>query len=169
VSWLQVLTVFLRAAFLSINGSTTLALLKQDLVDRMGILSPQAFTTGVAVGSVSPGPLGYGCIALGFMVDGWRGAIVAAVTSWLPGFLSIPLRAAYRKLEGRPWVSGLTWGVASSGTGLLVAMTASLTISSVESWKEGAVAGGALILLFLRVPAAVVLALAAALGVLFLR
>ena len=126
MTWSEVLSVFLRAAFLSVNGSTTLALLEQDLVKRLRVLSPADFTTGVAVGAASPGPLGYGCIALGFLADGWRGALVATLTSWLPAFLAIPLRLFYRKLEGKPWMGGLSWGIAASGTGLLFAMVANL-------------------------------------------
>jgi chromate transporter len=92
MTWPDLLIVFLRAAFLSANGGTTLALLEQDLVQRLRVLSPADFSTGVAVGAATPGPFGYGCIALGFLADGWRGALVATLTSWLPAFLSIPLR-----------------------------------------------------------------------------
>jgi chromate transport protein ChrA len=83
MTWLEALSVFLRAAFLSVNGSTTLALLQQDLVGRLGILTPAEFSLGVSVGAASPGPLGYGCIALGYLADGWRGALLAMFTSWL--------------------------------------------------------------------------------------
>ena len=169
MNWGRVLLVFLRAAFLSVNGSTTLALLEEDLVERLHVLSPADFATGVAVGSVSPGPLGYGCIALGFLADGWRGALVATFTSWLPAFLAIPLRAGFRKLEGRAWLTGATWGIAAAGTGLLLAMTVSMAIGSVQDWKDIALGLCVLALLFLRAPAAVVLALAALIGVLFLR
>jgi chromate transporter len=169
VSWEEVLVVFLRAAFLSVNGSTTLALLKQDLVDRLGVLTAADFATGVAVGAVSPGPLGYGCIALGFLADGWRGAVVATVTSWMPAFLSLPLHAFYRRLKDRPWITGVTWGVAAAGTGLLFAMVATLSIDAFRSWKEAAVGIAVLVLLARGVSAPTALALAAVSGALFLR
>lgn len=169
MSWGTLLLVFLRAAFLSINGSTTLALLKDDLVDRLHVLSPQDFATGVVIGSASPGPLGYGCIALGFLADGWRGALVAAFTSWMPAFLAVPLRAWQRKLADRPWVAGLTWGVGAAGTGLLLAMVAALLKSSVHDWRDVLIAAGVLVLLFRRVPMWAVLAIAAAAGAVFLH
>jgi chromate transport protein ChrA len=169
MSWGEVLTVFLRAAFFSVNGSTTLALLEQDLVKRLHVLSPPDFATGVAIGATSPGPFGYGCIAVGFLADGWRGAFVATFTSWLPALLSLPLRAAYRHLEGRPWIGGVTWGVAAAGTGLLAAMVISLASSTVTGWPEAALAVGVLLLLSRRLPIPLVLMLAAAAGALFLR
>lgn len=169
MSWPELLRVFLRAAFLSFNGGTTLALLEQDLVQRLHVLTPAAFATGVAVGAASPGPFGYGCIALGFLVDGWRGALVATFTSWLPAFLSIPLRTAYRKLEERPWVGGLTWGVAAGGTGMLVTLALTLTVRAVSGWREALLAGVVLWLLFRRVPAPIALAVAAAVGTFLLR
>jgi chromate transporter len=168
MSGAEVLAVFLRAAFLSTNGGTTLALLEEDLVKRLHVLSPSDFALGVAVGAASPGPFGYGCIALGFLADGWRGALVATFTSWLPAFFSIPLRAGYRQLEGRPWVRGLTWGVASSGTGLLLGLAVTLTTSAVIGWREAVLGALVLWLLFRRLPAPVTLLLAGLAGALFL-
>jgi chromate transporter len=165
----QVLAVFLRAAFLSVNGGTTLALLQEDLVQRLHVLSPSDFAVGVAVGAASPGPFGYGCIALGFLADGWRGAVVATLTSWLPAFLSIPLRAGYRRLEGRAWLAGMTWGVAATGTGLLVSLALSLTLQSLAGWREAVIGAVALALLSRRLPAPVILALTGAAGALLLK
>ena len=169
MSGAEVLVVFVRAAFLSTNGGTTLALLEGDLVKRLHVLSPADFALGVAVGAASPGPFGYGCIALGFLADGWRGALVATFTSWLPAFLSIPLRAGYRQLEHRFWVRGLTWGVAASGTGLLLGLVATLTASAVIGWREALLAAFVLLLLFRRLSAPVALLLAGLAGALFLR
>jgi chromate transporter len=152
-----------------VNGGTTLALLQQDLVQRLHVLTPSEFAVGVAVGAASPGPFGYGCIALGFLADGWRGALVATFTSWLPAFLSIPLRAGYRRLEGRAWLAGLTWGVAAAGTGLLVSLAVNLTVHSLAGWPEAALGAAVLALLSRRLPAPVVLTLAGAAGALFLR
>jgi chromate transporter len=169
MSGAQVLVVFLRAAFLSVNGGMTLALLEEDLVKRLHVLSPSDFAVGVAVGAASPGPFGYGCIALGFLADGWRGALVATFTSWLPAFLSIPLRAGYRRLEDHPWIEGLTWGIAASGTGLLLELTVTLTTRSVTGGRELVLAAILLLLLFRRLPALHVLLVAALAGALFLR
>jgi len=169
MSGAEVWAVFLRAAFLSTNGGTTLALLEEDLVKRLHMLAPADFAVGVAVGAASPGPFGYGCIALGFLADGWRGALVATFTSWLPAFLSIPLRAGYRQLEDRSWIRGLTWGIAASGTGLLLALAVTLTTQSVTGWPELVLGAVLLLLLFRRLSAPVVLLLAALAGALFLR
>jgi chromate transporter len=169
MTWEQVLVVFLRAAFLSVNGSTTLALLKEDLVDRLRVLTPADFATGVAVGAATPGPLGYGCIALGYLADGWRGALVATFTSWLPTFLVLPLHAFYRRLEGKPWIGGAHWGVGAAGTGLLVALVLSLAAGSMAGWREALFGVVAFVLMFRGAPAPLVLALAAGAGALWLR
>jgi chromate transporter len=169
MTWGELLTVFLRAAFLSVNGGTTLALLEQDLVHRLHVLSPSEFSTGVAVGAASPGPFGYGCIALGFLADGWRGALVATFSSWLPAFLAIPLRSLHRRLETTRWISGLTWGVAAGGTGLLLAMTANLTVDALRGWREVVLGALLLLLLLRRRPASLALLAAALAGALFMR
>lgn len=164
MSWAELLTVFLRAAFLSVNGGTTLALLEQDLVQRLRVLSPTDFSTGVAVGAATPGPFGYGSIALGFLADGWRGALVATFTSWLPAFLALPLRTAQRRLETARWMAGMTWGVAAGGAALLAALTLDQAIGSLPGWHEAALCGVLVLLLFRRVPAPLVLGLSALLG-----
>jgi chromate transporter len=169
VSWGDLLTVFLRAAFLSVNGSTTIALLKEDLVDRLRVLNEAQFATGFVIGSVSPGPYGFGAIAMGFLADGWRGALVATFTSWLPSFLVIPLRAGYQRLEGKPWMAGMTWGVAGAGAGLLIALTVGLARTTIMSFREATVTAIVLALLAARVPIAGAIAAGALLGAIFLR
>lgn len=169
MSWGEVLVVFLRAAFLSTSGNAVLALLEQDLVARLHILTRSQFALGVAVGAATPGPLGYGCIALGFLADGWRGAIVATLTSWLPPLLAIPIRTGLRRLEGRRWMSGVLWGLQSAGAGLLLALAAGMTRDAVTGWREGLLAAVSLALLFRKVHPGVVLAVAAGIGALWLR
>lgn len=169
MSGFELAVVFLRASFMSFSGGALLALLEQDLVRRLHVLSPAEFATGVAVGAASPGPLGYGCIALGFLVAGWPGALLATVASWLPAFLALPLRAVYRRLEERPWVRGLTWGVSAAGTGLLGALALGLTVRSMTGWREAVLGAIVLLLLLRRLPAPAAVGLAAAAGALFLR
>jgi chromate transporter len=169
MSGIDLAVVFLRDSFLGINGSTLIALLEQDLVQRLHALSPGDFSTGVAVGAASPGPFGYACIALGFLAAGWPGALVATFASWLPAFLALPLRAVYRRLERQPWVDGLTWGVSAAGTGLLITLALGLTARSVTGWREATLGVILLLLLFRRLPVPAVVALAAAGGALFLR
>lgn len=164
----ELVIVFLKAAFLSVNGSTTLALLKGDLVDRLHVLDAQTYATAVAIGSSSPGPLGYGAIALGFFAAGWGGALLAAFTSWMPAFLSLPLHAFYGKLEKQPWLAGVTWGVGAAGTGLLVSMIAGLSISTLSGWKELLLASAALVLLTRKTSPVTVLLLAGIGGAIFL-
>ena len=108
-------------------------------------------------------------VAKRFLADGWRGALVATFTSWLPAFLSIPLRAGYRRLEARPWLGGLTWGVAAAGTGLLMSLAVSLTVHSLTGWREVMLGIITLVLLFRRLPSPVILAIAGLAGALFLR
>lgn len=169
MTWDQVLLTFLRAAFLSSNGSTTLTVLEEDLVQHLKVLTRSDFALGTAIGAATPGPLGFGCIALGFLADGWRGAIVATLTSWLPALLAIPLHWWVRRLEGRPWFSGMMWGLTAGGAGLLLAMTVGMGEQSLRGWRELLIAGIALALVWRRAHAAVVIAASALLGVLLFR
>jgi len=169
LSWLEVISVFLGAAFLSVNGSTTLALLEEDLVRRFRLLDPQQFATGVSIGAASPGPFGWGSISLGFLADGWRGALVALFTSWIPAFLAIPLRAGYRRLEAFPWMAGAGWGVGAAGSGLFVGMAYSLAETGVSTPIQAAITGVALLALLFGASPLLVLLLAAGAGGILLQ
>jgi len=169
MTWGEVWVVFLRAAFFSTSGNAVLALLEQDLVVRLHVLSRSQFALGVAVGAATPGPLGYGCIALGFLADGWRGAIIATVTSWMPSLLAIPVRSGMRLLEGRRWMSGVLWGLQSAGAGLLLALASGMARATILGWREALLAAASLALLFRRIHPGVVLALAAVAGAMWLR
>jgi chromate transporter len=168
MSGTELVLVFLKAAFLSVNGSTTLALLKSDLVDRLGVLDAQTYATAVAIGSSSPGPLGYGAIALGFFAAGWAGALLAALTSWMPAFLSLPIHAFYGKLEKQPWLAGLTWGVGAAGTGLLVGMIVDLGVDALTGWKAPVLAGISLLFLMRKASPVTVLLAAGVVGAIVL-
>lgn len=164
----DLVVAFLKAAFLSVNGSTTLALLKGDLVDRLHLLDAQTYATAVAIGSSTPGPLGYAAIALGFFAAGWAGALVAVFTSWLPAFLSLPLYSLYGKFEKRPWITGVTWGVGAAGTGLLMSLVVGLTVTSLTGWKEALLAAISLWLLTRKISPVLVLLASGVVGALLL-
>ena len=84
------------------SGYVLLAFLDADLVQRFGWLTQGQLLDAVVVGQVTPGPVFTTATFVGYVLQGWRGALVATVGIFLPAFvfvgLSIKLVAQLRQL-----------------------------------------------------------------------
>lgn len=102
VSLLTLFLTFLKiGAVVFGSGYVLLAFLRTDLVDRLHWLTEPQLLDAVAVGQVTPGPVFTTATFIGYVVGGVRGAIVATVGIFLPGFLLVavtrPLIARLRR------------------------------------------------------------------------
>ncbi|GAB2955144.1 chromate efflux transporter [Hymenobacter coalescens] len=83
------------------SGYVLLAFLEADLVQRLHWLREAQLLDAVVVGQVTPGPVFTTATFIGYVLSGWRGALVATVGIFLPAFvfvgLSIPLLARLRR------------------------------------------------------------------------
>ena len=68
------------------SGYVLLAFLKADLVDRLHWISVQQLLDAVTAGQMTPGPVFATSTFIGFLLDGWSGAMVATVAVFLPSF-----------------------------------------------------------------------------------
>lgn len=163
---LEYFWLFLKASLLSTGGSGNLPFLHQDLLG-LGWAAEADFLTAIAVGQISPGPSGLWSISLGYLTYGWPGAILALIALSLPPLLILGVSAFYNRVEKRPSVQDFMRGLSLGIIGLTFAITLGLARSSVVDLPTLLIALGALgLALSKRVPAIVVLALAALAGVL---
>lgn len=127
MSGFELFLIFLKASLLSSGGLQALPLLQEDLIVQRGLLSYGDFATGVAIGRITPGPNGLFVLTIGYYVGGFAGAIASGLGILLPPFLAIALVRAHRRLANRPWVEGMTRGIAAASVGVLVALGYSFT------------------------------------------
>jgi chromate transporter len=71
------------------SGYVLLAFLRSDFVGRLHWLTEQQVLDSVAVGQVTPGPVFTTATFIGYILGGVRGATVATVAIFLPGFLFV--------------------------------------------------------------------------------
>lgn len=163
VLFLQVL----KASLLSTGGLGNAPSLHADLV-RTGILDERAFSSALAVGQLSPGPNGMWTVALGYSVAGILGALAGFVAILLPPFAVLGVEALVRRAGEHPGVEGFVWGL-----GITVAGTSGATMLLIvrgegAPFETVALALGALAVgLWGRLPAVVVLLIAAAIGLIW--
>ena len=162
---LALLWVMLKASLLSTGGGN-IPILHQELIAR-GWTSEEQFAEALAIGQVSPGPTGLWVIAMGYLMDGVRGALLALVAITLPPMLVLVVYWFYQRHGGHPAMGGFVRGLTLAVAGILLTVLAGLMISSGVELRSVAVLLGALALGATRkVPVVVVLVLAATAGIL---
>jgi chromate transporter len=156
--------LFLKASLFSTGGLGNLPFLHQDLLG-LGWAVESDFVTAIAVGQLSPGPTGLWSISLGYLTYGWLGAALALGALSLPPLLVLGVNAFYNRIErlkpAQDFMRGLSLGI----IGLTLAVTFGLARSSVVDLRGLLIALGALALALSRkVPAILIIALAAVIG-----
>jgi chromate transporter len=166
MNWLLFFWLFLKASLLSTGGLGNLPFLHKDLL-ALGWAHEADFVTALAVGQVSPGPTGLWSISLGYLTYGWAGAGLALLALTLPPLLILVVAVFYSRLETQPAVQDFTRGLGLGIVGLTLAVAYSLAGAAIIDWRGVVIALAALgMAVSKRIPAILILALAAAAGVL---
>jgi chromate transporter len=113
------------------SGYVLLAFLRAEFVDRLHWLTEKQLIDSVAVGQFTPGPVFTTATFIGYLLAGLRGAVVATVGIFLPGFLLVALSGP---LIGKIRKSAIA-GAALDGV-----IIGSLALMAVVAWQLARVA-----------------------------
>lgn len=158
--------IMLKAALLSTTGTGNLPIVHQDLLAR-GWATDRQFAESLAIGQISPGPTGLWVLSLGYLVGGWRGAILTVVAISLPPLLVLfVVHGLYRRFGHHPATQGFVRGLGLAVVGVFLIVLSRIMSTAGWDLTNLAIAAGALALgAMRRVPVVVILILAAATGV----
>lgn len=110
------------------SGYVLLAFLRSEFIERLHWLTERQLIDAVAVGQFTPGPLFTTATFIGYIVAGWRGALVATVGIFLPGFVLVAvLGPLMPRLRRAPLVAAALDGV----------VAASIALMAVVAWQLG--------------------------------
>lgn len=148
------------------SGYVLLAFLQTEFVEHLRWLTDKQLMDAVAVGQFTPGPVFTTATFIGYVVAGWRGAAVATVGIFLPGFVLVAVSGPLIPRLRRSAVAGATLdGVVAGSLALMAIVTWQLGKASIVDWKTLAIFGVSLAaLLRFRVNSAWVIAAAAIVG-----
>ncbi len=111
--------LFLKASLFSTGGLSNLPSLRQDLTARHWAIDTD-FGHAVVIGQLSPGPTGLWVVSLGYLTNGYLGAVLALVAIIIPAMLVLIISAGYARIAQWRWIQGGMRGVSLAVVGILL-------------------------------------------------
>jgi len=102
------------------SGYVLLALLRADLVEHLHWLTENQLLDAIAVSQGTPGPFFTVATFVGYVIAGWKGAVLATVGMFLPAFLFVMVTAKYlSRLRKSPMAGAFLDGVNAAAVALM--------------------------------------------------
>jgi chromate transporter len=117
------------------SGYVLLAFLRSEFVEHLHWLTEKQLLDAVAVGQFTPGPVFTTATFIGYVVAGWRGAVVATAGIFLPGFVLVALSGPLiPRLRRSPVASAALDGVVAGSLALMAVVTWQIGKASIVDW-----------------------------------
>lgn len=136
VSNTRLFFIFLKiGSILYGSGYVLFAFLDTELVET-GILTKLQLTDAIAVGQMTPGPVFSSVTFIGYLLQGWQGALISTIAIFLPSFIFIALLSnVFEKLKSSPQFMAFLAGVNVSSVALIAAVGINLGMESIYDWR----------------------------------
>jgi len=154
-------------AFVFGSGLAIVPFLYGGVVTEHHWLNDRQFVDAVAVAMITPGPVVITVGFIGYLVAGFAGAVTAALATFLPCYLFTIIPAPYFKRHGkRPGIVAFVDGVTAAAIGTIAGAVIVLGKRSVTDLPTLILAIATVLVLwkFNKLPEPVIVALAAAIG-----
>ncbi len=113
------------------SGYVLLAFLEAEFVTRFAVITNQQLIDAVAVGQFTPGPVFTTATFIGYLIGGFKGALLATLGIFLPAFVLVLLvNPLIPKLRKSSWMSGALDGVNVASLGLMAVVSVKLGAAS---------------------------------------
>lgn len=130
------------------SGYLLVAYLQTNLVERLGLLSTAQLLEAIVIGEMTPGPLFTVSTALGYLLAGGPGALVATVAIFLPSFpLAMLLGRIMPRLSRSQVAKHVLRGLGAAVVGVMLAVAFTIATRVIVDVTSALIALGALALL----------------------
>jgi chromate transporter len=135
-SFAALFLVFLKiGAILFGGGYVLVALIRSNLVTRLGWISERQLLDAIAMGQVTPGPLSTTATFIGYLLGGFPGAVIATIAIFLPAFFFVAISGPLvPRLRQSPLAGAVLDGVNVAALALIAVVTWQLFRSAVVDW-----------------------------------
>lgn len=159
--------LMLKATLLSMNGQSSLPIVRNEFVLHRHLLTDRQLNAAVTVAQSSPGPMGGYVVSTGYFIAGWPGAAVCWLALVTPAFCVIPImRYAGRHAE-TPRVRRSLNAVIIAGASLVLQTALPMAHEAgvlTGAFPAAVMAIAFVLVAFTRVPTVLVIAGAAVIG-----
>src|SRR5919198_3503672 len=107
-------------AFTFGGGLSIIALMQEQIVERLHWLTPREFVDGLALGQLMPGPIIMIAAYVGYKTLGVTGAAVAAAASFVPSFvMMLALMPVFETVRNLAWARAVIQGIVPGVVGVM--------------------------------------------------
>jgi len=126
------------------SGYLLVAYLQSSLVDRLGLLSSAQLLEAIVIGELTPGPLFTVSTAIGYLLGGGIGAVIATLAIFLPSFpLAMLLGRIMPRLSRSVVARELMRGLAAAAVGVMLAVVLTIGLRVVTDVPTALIAAAA--------------------------
>jgi chromate transporter len=161
--------LFLKVGALTYgSGFVIVGVLRQEVVDRLGWLTPKEFLDGIAFGQITPGPVVITSTFIGYMTNGFAGSLLATVCIFLPSFIMCMILAQrIQKIRDNFYLKALIKGANAAAIGAILSTAFFLSKDAiVDYYTAGLFLIGLAVLFFTKVKPYYIIAASAGAGIL---
>jgi chromate transporter len=127
------------------SGYLLVAYLQSALVERLGLLTSAQLLEAIVIGEMTPGPLFTVSTAIGYLLAGGQGAVVATIAIFLPSFpLAMLLGRVMPRLSRSRTARELIRGLAAAVVGVMLAVAWTIGSRVITDVPSALIAVGAL-------------------------
>lgn len=136
ISLLTLFLIFLKiGSILYGSGYVLLAFIKTEFLDVRQVLSLTEILDALTIGQLTPGPVFTTATAIGYLIHGVPGGIVATIGIFLPSFLLVYfLHPLFKKLSQKQSLKTFLNGLKLASLALMIKVAADIGISLSNSW-----------------------------------
>jgi chromate transporter len=160
---------FKAGAFTFGSGLAVAPFIHQGLVIENHWLTERQFLDTVAMGMITPGPVVIMSTFAGYLIDGFRGAVVASIAVFLPIYLMVVFAASYFvRHRDNPIVSGFVKGATTAAVGSISGAGIIIASGVIIDWLTAVIAVLGLVLIMRwKIPGLAIVIFAGLIGFLF--
>jgi chromate transporter len=134
------------------GGFASVPLMFHEVVEVRNWIDSQTLMNGIVLGQVTPGPIVITATFVGYLMAGFRGAVIATMAIFLPSFVILVGASPYfERLRASPLFNRAITGVLCSFVGLLATVTVRFASNVQWDLARLVLAAGAFVALLLKV------------------
>ena len=130
------------------SGYLLVAYLQRGLVEQLGLMSGTELLDAIVIGELTPGPLFTVSTAVGYLLEGVPGALIATTAIFLPSFpLAMLLGRIMPRVSRSDTARSVVRGLGAAVVGLMLAVGLQIGLRTITDTSSAVLAAAALIVL----------------------